>query len=167
MRRDHFVQAHDLLTACAWQEQRYRATDTGHSACALVRTQVQSNAVLQAKAEQDQSDTKVLVRNLAFEATAKDVRTLMEAFGHVKTCRLPKKFDGSKRGFAFVEFANKGEARKAVQSVHGTHLYGRRLLLEYAKEEEGLDELRAKMVARAQPDTTPKSSRRGASLNQK
>jgi len=88
----------------------------------------------------------IRVRNLAFEATAKDVRQLMEAFGHVKTCRLPKKFDGSTRGFAFVEFATKGEAQTAVRSAHGTHLYGRRLLLEYAAGDEGLDELRAKVA---------------------
>lgn len=85
-----------------------------------------------------------MVRNLAFEATAKDVRQLMEAFGHVKTCRLPKKFDGSTRGFAFVEFATKGEAQKAMDGAHGTHLYGRRLHLEYAKGEEGISELRSK-----------------------
>jgi multiple RNA-binding domain-containing protein 1 len=105
---------------------------------------------VQAKPAADQSDRKVIVRNLAFEATSKDVRGLLEAFGHVKTCRLPKKFDGSKRGFAFVEFADKVEARTAMAAVHGTHLYGRRLLLEYAKEEEGLSELRAKAAAQIQ-----------------
>eukprot|EP00892_Ulva_mutabilis_P010171 jgi/Ulvmu1/7526/UM037_0070.1 len=99
------------------------------------------------------SETKIMVRNLAFEATAKDVRQLMEAFGHVKTCRLPKKFDGSTRGFAFVEFATKGEAQMAVRSAHGAHLYGRRLLLEYAAGDEGLDELRAK-VARGHAGTS-------------
>lgn len=101
------------------------------------------NAGLQ-KRERDSSETKLMVRNLAFEATSKDVRRLMEAFGHVKTCRLPKKFDGTTRGFAFVEFATKGEAQRAMESAYGTHLYGRRLLLEYAKGEEGVGELRSK-----------------------
>jgi multiple RNA-binding domain-containing protein 1 len=32
--------------------------------------------------------------------------------------------------------------------VGGTHLYGRRLVVEYAKDEEGLDELRAKTAAK-------------------
>lgn len=31
-----------------------------------------------------------------------------------------------------------------IAGVGGTHLYGRRLVVEYAKDEEGLDELRAK-----------------------
>jgi hypothetical protein len=32
--------------------------------------------------------------------------------------------------------------------VGGTHLYGRRLVVEYAKEEEGLDDVRAKTAER-------------------
>lgn len=106
------------------------------------------------------SETKLLVRNLAFEATAKDVRALMEAYGHVKTCRLPKKFDGTKRGFAFVEFGSKGEAKKAVQALHGTHLYGRRLLLEAAQEDEGLDVMRAKAAARVDESAAPAGKKR-------
>lgn len=91
-----------------------------------------------------------MVRNLAFEATAAEVRTLMEAFGTVKTCRLPKKFDGTNRGFAFVEFLDKSDAKNAVRGVSGTHLYGRRLLLEYAQADEGIEELRQKAAARLQ-----------------
>ena len=48
------------------------------------------------------------------------------------------------RGFAFVDFATKQEARNAMEAVQGAHLYGRRLVLEWAEEEGGLDELRAK-----------------------
>jgi multiple RNA-binding domain-containing protein 1 len=51
---------------------------------------------------------------------------LFGPFGHVKTCRLPKKFDGGHRGFAFLEFATAQEARAAAEGVSGTHLYGRR-----------------------------------------
>ena len=102
---------------------------------------------LQAKAQDRQSHSKVMVRNLAFEASVQDVRTLMEAFGTVKTCRLPKKFDGSNRGFAFVEFLDKGDAKNAMRGVNGTHLYGRRLLLEFAQADEGVEELRQKTAA--------------------
>ena len=33
-----------------------------------------------------------------------------------------------RRGFAFVDFATKQEAKAAVEAVAGTHLYGRRLV---------------------------------------
>lgn len=55
------------------------------------------------------------------------------------THRLPKKFDGNHRGFAFLEFTTKQEAGNALEGVGGTHLYGRRLVVEYAAADaEGL-----------------------------
>ncbi|KAK9825631.1 hypothetical protein WJX81_001303 [Elliptochloris bilobata] len=96
--------------------------------------------------------TKLVVRNVAFEATRKDIVALFGPFGQVKSCRLPKKFDGSHRGFAFVDFLTKQEAAAAAAAVAGTHLYGRRLVVEWAAAEEGLDELRAKTAARSRAD---------------
>lgn len=37
-----------------------------------------------------------------------------------------------------------------MNSVAGTHLYGRRLVTEWAAQEEGLDELRVKTAAKFQ-----------------
>ena len=90
---------------------------------------------------------KLIVRNLPFQANAKEVRELFSAFGQLKTVRLPKKFDGTHRGFAFVEFSSKGEAGKAMESLHSTHLYGRHLVLEYAEEERSVEGLREKLRA--------------------
>lgn len=36
-----------------------------------------------------------------------DIASMFSPFGHLKSCRLPKKFDGNHRGFAFVEFVTK------------------------------------------------------------
>lgn len=41
--------------------------------------------------------SKVIVRNVAFEATRKDIMGLFTSFGHIKSCRLPRKFDGTHR----------------------------------------------------------------------
>ncbi|KAL6761447.1 hypothetical protein V8C86DRAFT_3131565 [Haematococcus lacustris] len=105
---------------------------------------------------------KLVVRNVAFEATRKDIEGLFSPFGHLKSCRLPKKFDGSHRGFAFVEMTTKQEARNAMDGVTGTHLYGRRLVVEYAKAEAGLDELRAAAAhgLQEQLDTQPRGAKR-------
>ena len=46
--------------------------------------------------EQDPS-TKLVVRNVAFEATRKDISALFAPFGHLKSCRLPRKYDGTHR----------------------------------------------------------------------
>lgn len=48
--------------------------------------------------------TKILVRNIPFEAKVKEVEELFRVFGELKYVRLPKKMDGSHRGFGFVDF---------------------------------------------------------------
>lgn len=97
----------------------------------------------------EKQSTKLVVRNVAFEATRKEVMSLFSPFGHMKSCRLPRKFDGIPRGFAFIEFVTKQEAKNAVESIAGAHLYGRRLVVEWAEQgDEGLDEIRAKTAAK-------------------
>ena len=77
---------------------------------------------------------KLLVKNLAFEATANEVRELFLPFGHIKKVRLPKKVNSENhRGFGFVEYATKEEAKLAFKELQNTHLYSRKLVIEYAK----------------------------------
>lgn len=90
------------------------------------------------------SKTKLIVRNLAFEATRKELVQLFNPFGEIKSCRLPRKFDGNHRGFAFVEFSTPQEAQNALDALASTHLYGRHLVFERAKEGEDLEDLREK-----------------------
>jgi len=94
-----------------------------------------------AKGSKD-SGTKMIVRNVAFEATKRDLSQLFGPFGQLKSLRMPRKFDGSHRGFAFIEFVTKKEAANAYAAVKNTHLHGRHLVLEYAKEDEALQDLR-------------------------
>ncbi|KAA8495392.1 Multiple RNA-binding domain-containing protein 1 [Porphyridium purpureum] len=82
--------------------------------------------------------SKLVVRNLAFEAKPKDVRALFSAFGPVKGVRMPKKMDGSHRGFAFVEFFTEEEASSAMEALAAAHLFGRHLVMEYAAEQPGI-----------------------------
>jgi multiple RNA-binding domain-containing protein 1 len=90
--------------------------------------------------------TKIMVKNLAFEATAHELRELFGTFGQLKRCRVPKKFDGSHRGFAFIDFVTTQEALNAFKALENTHLYGRHLVLEWAEEEDSLADIREKTV---------------------
>ena len=93
-----------------------------------------------------QKSAKILVRNVPFEASKHEVKELFSTFGELKTVRLPKKQSagsGEHRGFGFVEFGTKEDAKRAFDSLsHSTHLYGRRLVLEWAEQEESLDAIR-------------------------
>ena len=56
---------------------------------------------LTARAEDDgEKRTKLLVRNVPFEASRSELRELFGSFGQLKSLRQPKKFDGTSRGFA-------------------------------------------------------------------
>lgn len=74
-----------------------------------------------------------MVKNLAFEATADDVKELFKQFASIKKVRLPKKV-GSKnhRGFGFVEFTSSEEAASAFKQLQNSHLYGRKLVIEWS-----------------------------------
>ena len=89
--------------------------------------------------------TKIIIKNLPFEASKKDVRALFGTYGQLRSVRVPKKFDRSTRGFAFADFLNVKEAENAIEALANTHLLGRRLVLEFASEDaiDPEDELQA------------------------
>ncbi|XP_035514934.1 probable RNA-binding protein 19 [Morone saxatilis] len=97
--------------------------------------------------EKKQTGSKILVRNVPFQATVREIRELFCTFGELKTVRLPKKAagSGSHRGFGFIDFLTKQDAKKAFAALcHSTHLYGRRLVLEWADAEDTVETLRRK-----------------------
>ena len=62
--------------------------------------------------------------------------SLFSAFADVQDVRLPRKIASGNqhKGFAFVEFGLVSEAKKAFKAMStSTHLYGRRLVLEWSK----------------------------------
>ncbi|KAF8487575.1 hypothetical protein JB92DRAFT_3021966 [Gautieria morchelliformis] len=89
---------------------------------------------------------KMIVKNVPFEATKKDVRDLFGVYGTLKSVRLPKKFDARTRGFAFLEFVSRHEAETAFAALRHTHLLGRHLVLDWAEEgEQDVGALRRKV----------------------
>lgn len=79
--------------------------------------------------------TKIIIKNLPFETSRRDIRALFGSYGQLRSVRLPKKFDSSARGFAFADFVTAREAENAMVALKNTHLLGRRLVLEYAHED--------------------------------
>lgn len=69
----------------------------------------------------EQTGTKILVRNIAFQAKQSEVEEIFQAFGQLKTVRLPKKLSslGSEthRGFGFVDFYTKTDAKVNCNSI--------------------------------------------------
>jgi multiple RNA-binding domain-containing protein 1 len=79
--------------------------------------------------------TKIIIKNLPFEASKQDVRALFGTYGQLRSVRVPHKFDHSARGFAFADFITAREAENALEALKDTHLLGRRLVLEFASDD--------------------------------
>jgi multiple RNA-binding domain-containing protein 1 len=91
--------------------------------------------------------TKLVVRNVPFQANRKELMQLFGSLGHLKKVRMPRKFDGTSRGYAFVEYLTNKEAVTAMKALSRTHLYGRHLVIEWAATDEEanhIDSLRSK-----------------------
>ena len=79
--------------------------------------------------------TKIIIKNLPFEASKKDIRALFGAYGELRSVRVPKKMNRAARGFAFADFTTPKEAESAMAALSDSHLLGRRLVLDFALEE--------------------------------
>ncbi|XP_077290382.1 putative RNA-binding protein 19 [Arctopsyche grandis] len=90
-----------------------------------------------------QTGTKILVRNVPFQANRQEIQDIFVAFGEIKALRMPRKMmpgENRHRGFCFVEYFSKSDAKKSFETLcQSTHLYGRRLVLEWAKLEDSDD----------------------------
>lgn len=79
--------------------------------------------------------TKIIIKNLPFEVSKKDVRALFGAYGQLRSIRVPQKMDRAARGFAFADFTTPKEAQSAMDALKDTHLLGRRLVLDFTEAE--------------------------------
>ncbi|XP_020803805.1 probable RNA-binding protein 19 [Drosophila serrata] len=135
----------------------------------VLKSQDQAGAQRRLAAQKMQTGTKILVRNIPFQAQYREVRDIFKAFGELRSLRIPKKATGgeeSHRGFGFVDYMSKAEAKRAFEALSAsTHLYGRRLVLEWSANDDSQDveELRKRTAAKfgeSQAATAAKRSRK-------
>ncbi|XP_028565562.2 putative RNA-binding protein 19 [Podarcis muralis] len=144
----------------------------GHQLEVKISERAVKSAAVSARKKQTskkQKSSKILVRNIPFQATVKEIRELFSTFGELKTVRLPKKMAGTgkHRGFGFVDFLTKQDAKRAFNALcHSTHLYGRRLVLEWADSEETVEALRRKTAEHFHDSPTAKKTKRSAVLEE-
>ncbi|KAH8259063.1 hypothetical protein KR038_012169 [Drosophila bunnanda] len=135
----------------------------------VLKSHDQAGAQRRLAAQKLQTGTKILVRNIPFQAQYREVRDIFKAFGELRSLRIPKKAAGGEethRGFGFVDYMSKAEAKRAFEALSAsTHLYGRRLVLEWSANDDSQDveELRKRTAAKfgnSQAATAAKRSRR-------
>ncbi|KAI5192852.1 multiple RNA-binding domain-containing protein 1 [Nematocida sp. AWRm77] len=86
------------------------------------------------RAEEGASQHKLILRNIPFQAGRSELSEMIEGIiGKEYKLRMPKKPDGTHRGFCFVEVDKKDLACTLLDRLKHIHLYGRRVVAEHAK----------------------------------
>ncbi len=83
---------------------------------------------------------KLYVGNLPYHFTESDVHDLFKQYGSVVSANLILDRDtGRGRGFAFVEMETRGEGHKAMETLNGSTLEHRKLVVneQQAKKKKG------------------------------
>lgn len=79
----------------------------------------------------------IYVGNLPFTANESELSSVFEQYGAVAgSSIISDKFTGRSRGFGFVEMVNENEARQAIESLHGSDMKGRQLVVNEARPRE-------------------------------
>ena len=95
----------------------------------------------------EQKSNKISVKNISFQVTKKEISDLFKPFGQISRVFLAKHhtLQFNNGGYGFVEYIRPADAKRALETMGlSTHLQGRRLVLQWAKEDETLDEIRQK-----------------------
>ncbi|KAK1857541.1 hypothetical protein I4F81_000158 [Pyropia yezoensis] len=134
------------------------------AACDLVTPTASRGGAAAVAAGGGGGSAKLVVKNVAFGATAKEIRALFASFASVKGVRLPRGGDGRPKGYAFVELASASEAAAARTTLADAHLYGRHLVLEAARDEAvgaSVDALQALAAGKERRRGRPKAGAGG------
>jgi len=67
----------------------------------------------------------LIVRNIPFKIQINDLKKIFSIFGKIISIRLPKRKNGENRGFAFIDYGNLNNAKKALYFVQNTKIDSR------------------------------------------
>jgi RNA recognition motif-containing protein len=81
--------------------------------------------------------TKLYVGGLPYSTTDAELSELFSQHGSVASAKvITDKFTGQSRGFGFVEMGTEEEAKRAIESLNGTKLQQRTIVVNEAKPQE-------------------------------
>ena len=83
--------------------------------------------------DQQSLNGKIIVRNIPFKLKLHDLRKIFTVFGKILSIRIPKKKTGDNRGFAFIEYQNLNDAKKALFLIQNIQLQSRSLKINLIK----------------------------------
>jgi nucleolar protein 4 len=108
---------------------------------------------------------RVIVRNLAFSVDAPALRAALAPAGFVWELNIPRRPDGTPRGFAFAGFVCRAAAERAIKAVNGLELGGRVVAVDWAVGKAAFDKAGGEggeEAAKAEPAVAEPAAKPGA-----
>ena len=100
------------------------------------------------------------VNGLTYRTIERDVERMFDRFGKINEVFIPKdKYSGKSRGFAFVRFFDKEDARDAYDDQNGRVHDGRRITIEWSRKDDGYERRAAKRRSRSRSRSSRRRSR--------
>ncbi|CAK9294820.1 unnamed protein product [Gordionus sp. m RMFG-2023] len=76
---------------------------------------------------------RLIVRNLSFKTTIKDIKDKFLICGQLNDIQFPKNGTHNQhRGFAFIQFSKLEEAKKAIEILNGSEINGRPIAIDWS-----------------------------------
>jgi RNA recognition motif-containing protein len=92
--------------------------------------------------EEQNSESKLFVGNLAWGVTSEDLGAFFSEIGEVASANvITDRQTGRSRGFGFVEMASADLAQKAVDELNEKELQGRKIVVNIAKPKAPRDDM--------------------------
>jgi len=89
---------------------------------------------------------RLIVRNINYDLREKHMKQLFAPKGEIVDIKVPLKQENDlNKGFAFVEYKTREEARKALEALNGTKYKGRTLAIDFAVSKKIYTEKVSKM----------------------
>src|SRR6056297_2791032 len=80
---------------------------------------------------------KIFIGNLDFDLKTQDLEKMFSEFGEIEDCIVITDRDTNRsKGYGFVTFKEESEAKKAIESMNGKEIEGRKLTVNVAEEKE-------------------------------
>lgn len=70
----------------------------------------------------DSEFTNLFMKNLDPEITEELLQEKFAPFGNIVSLAIAKDYNGVSKGFGFVNYTNPGDAKRAMEIMHGTQL---------------------------------------------
>ncbi len=80
---------------------------------------------------------KIYIGNLPLSLEGEDLGEIFSSYGDILEAMVEKDdYYGRSRGFGFVTFTSKTNAKKAIDEMNGEEFQGRKLIVKFAEEKK-------------------------------